>query len=366
MKKSKIFLTLFLLSIFLFIPRTFALSPSVNHVQFRYGYRALDGTGLGFINFTDLPKMLWSNTQYPFMIQPLFEVFTNSTEPNIVNFDKYNQYYVYMSLPGSWQNSNLTCNDINLELIFYNENTDSFDYFNSSISCVNMKYRSNYYNQDGYSYNAYNVILQLNVPSNFSASYKIGRISLVSKESAFIDSSPYQIGLSYFAFDTDYKESFLNISNELLQQQINQNNTIINQNTTIIDQNNQTNNKLNTIVDSSSPDLGGLNNSNTWLPQGPVDSIIMLPLNFINTLISKIGGTCQPVNLPIPFVENKYLTLPCMFTLFDQIDNFSTLYNLIGVIGSVYLLYNYLLRFYKWIDDTLSFRENNWQDWGGD
>ena len=126
------------------------------------------------------------------------------------------------------------------------------------------------------------------------------------------------------------------------------------------------NNKLDSILDTSSPDLGGLSNSSTWLPQGPVDSIIMLPLNFINTLVSKIGSTCSPVNLPIPFVDNKYLTLPCMSTVFSEIENFSTLYNLIGVIGSVYLLYNYLLKFYKWIDDTLSFRENNWQDWGGD
>ena len=122
----------------------------------------------------------------------------------------------------------------------------------------------------------------------------------------------------------------------------------------------------NILTDTSNPDLGGLTNSSTWLPQGPVDSIIMLPLNFINTLVSKIGSTCSPVNLPIPFVDNKYLTLPCMSTIFNQIENFSILYDLIGVIGSVYLLYNYLLKFYKWVDDTLSFRENNWNDWGGD
>lgn len=122
----------------------------------------------------------------------------------------------------------------------------------------------------------------------------------------------------------------------------------------------------NILTDTSNPDLDGLSNTSTWLPQGPVDSIIMLPLNFINTLVSKIGSTCSPVNLPIPFVDNKYLTLPCMSTIFGQIENFSTLYDLIGVIGSVYLLYNYLLKFYKWIDDTLSFRENNWNDWGGD
>ena len=109
-----------------------------------------------------------------------------------------------------------------------------------------------------------------------------------------------------------------------------------------------------------------MNNSNTWLPQGPVDSIIMLPLNLINTIISKFDNACTPVQLPIPFLENKFLTLPCVSTLFEQINGFSTLFNLIGVIGSVYLLYNYFVRFYKWVDDTLTLRENTWQDWGGD
>lgn len=162
-------------------------------------------------------------------------------------------------------------------------------------------------------------------------------------------------------------------SNTLVSQNqdiINQNKEIIKQNENtfnmIYEENNQTQEKLDIILDSSSPDLGGLSNSNTWLPQGPVDSIIMLPLNFINTIIDKLSGTCSPVNLPIPFMQNKYIVLPCLNTIFENIEGFSTLFNLVGVIGSVYLLYNYFVRFYKWVDDTLSFRENTWQDWGGD
>lgn len=174
--------------------------------------------------------------------------------------------------------------------------------------------------------------------------------------------------LTYFSF-IDFINIYIsnydeNIIQNLKQQQINeQTNSYLQQQ---INEQQATNNKLDSILDTSNPSLDGLNDSSTWLPQGPVDSIIMLPLNFINTLISKIGGTCQSINLPLPFLDNKYLVLPCVSTLFEQINNFSTLYNLIGVIGAVYLLYNYLVRFYKWIDDTLSFRENNWQDWGGD
>lgn len=166
----------------------------------------------------------------------------------------------------------------------------------------------------------------------------------------------------------EYNESVVqSIKQAQISETTNQKLTDINSN--INETNNKldnANNKLDSILDSSSPDLNGLNNSSTWLPQGPVDSIIMLPLNFINTIIDKLSGTCSPVNLPIPFMQNKYIVLPCLNTIFEQIEGFSTLFNLVGVIGSVYLLYNYFVRFYKWVDDTLSFRENTWNDWGGD
>lgn len=204
----------------------------------------------------------------------------------------------------------------------------------------------------------------------YSLSYNFQRDS--SGTSSFLDSD---ISLNYdnlnLSSDTTvkYVNAFIskydeNVVNSVKQQQISdKTNTYLQQQ---INEQQSTNDKLDSILDTSSPDLGSLGNTSTWLPQGPVDSIIMLPLNFINTLINKIGSSCSPINLPIPFLKNQYLTLPCVSTLFEQISGFSTLYTLIGVIGSVYLLYNYLLRFYKWIDDTLSFRENNWQDWGGD
>mgnify|MGYP004655869609 CR=1 FL=1 len=162
-------------------------------------------------------------------------------------------------------------------------------------------------------------------------------------------------------FLSNYNES---VVNSIKQQQISEKtNTYLQQQ---INEQQITNDKLDNILDNTPPDLNGLSDTSTWLPKGPVDSIIMLPLNFINTLISKLGATCSPINLPLPFMQNKILSLPCVSSLFAQIDGFDSLYNLIGVIGSVYLLYNYFIRFYKWIDDTLSFRENNWQDWGGD
>lgn len=225
-----------------------------------------------------------------------------------------------------------------------------------------------YYNDSGYSYSLTSGACY-NVSSTFTPSVDGNWVNIAISNSSnrpvsqlrFMGYRIEGIGL----YDGTV-QSILNAqSNQIsgLQTQVQQVQTAVDDTNNKLD---DTNNKMDTIIDSSSPDLGGLGNANTWLPQGPVDSIIMLPLNFINTLINKIGSTCSPINLPLPFLENKYLSLPCISTLFEQINGFSTLYNLIGVIGSVYLLYNYLLKFYKWIDDTLSFRENNWQDWGGD
>lgn len=130
-----------------------------------------------------------------------------------------------------------------------------------------------------------------------------------------------------------------------------------------------TNNKLDdiqgTITDTSSPDLGALNNTAGWLPTGPVDSILNLPLNMLQSLNIALSKSCTSLNLTIPFVDTAF-QIPCISTLYQQIDGFSSLWTWIGSIVSLLMLYTYLLKLYKWVDDTLTFRENNHIDnWGG-
>lgn len=121
---------------------------------------------------------------------------------------------------------------------------------------------------------------------------------------------------------------------------------------------------MNTITSTDSADLGALENSAGWLPAGPVDSILNLPLSLLNNLTSNLSKSCQPVILPIPYV-NKDLTLPCVNTLYDDMG-ISGWVTTIGVIASAFIMFSYLLKLYKWVDDTLSFRENNQIDnWGG-
>lgn len=120
------------------------------------------------------------------------------------------------------------------------------------------------------------------------------------------------------------------------------------------------------LTNSDSPDnMGGLSNSAGWLPAGPIDSIINLPLSMLNNISDNLSKSCQPVNLPLPFV-NKDLPLPCLTSIYSQIDGLGPWVTTISVIASAFILFSYLIKLYKWVDDTLTFRENNYIDnWGG-
>ena len=102
-----------------------------------------------------------------------------------------------------------------------------------------------------------------------------------------------------------------------------------------------------------------------YLPPGPVDSILTLPLTFMNNYYSAFtSSSCNPVVVPIPFLDNQYFNLPCGNTLINNMG-VSNWWETIGAIFGGYCLYKYLVNLYKWVDSTLTFRENTWPDWGG-
>lgn len=341
MKILKKFLLVCLISI-CFIPKSYAITPTVSGVRFRYGSRNLNGTNIINSEFQNFPKMIWSNVGYPYMVQSIFVVKTNSTESNVINFDSYNQYYVYLSLPGSWIKSDYTCNDFKYELIFYNENTENFDYFNNSISCSDVKFRKNFYNQDGYSYNAYNFILQINVPSDFGANYKVGRISILSKIAAFIDQSPYQIGMSYFKIDTDYDEKFLNISNELLQEQIKKQQETNNKLDDVKDKINDTNETIkNNDVSGANSEASSFFNNFSTTNHGGISSIVSAPLISINAMLN---GTCTPLTATY---KNKTIELPCGTEFWERLSSVKTFLN---VIEGGLICYGIITKLYKDIE----------------
>lgn len=116
----------------------------------------------------------------------------------------------------------------------------------------------------------------------------------------------------------------------------------------------------NTIKDTSVPNFNQ-DQFLGYLPENALSSILNLPLNIMNTIITSLNSsTCTPITLPIPYLQNKTYQLECVSVLFQKMG-VSTIVNFIGTLLGAFMLYNYLLNLYKWIDATLTFRENNWE-----
>lgn len=133
----------------------------------------------------------------------------------------------------------------------------------------------------------------------------------------------------------------------------------------------KTNQKLDNInsslTDSSPISLEKLNDTAGWLPAGPVDSILNLPLSLLNNLSTNLNKQCTPISLNIPFLDkNNTLVLPCLAnTLSENVEDFDTFYSWLGLVVSCLLLYKYLMSLYVWVDNVLMLRLEMYEDFGG-
>ena len=109
---------------------------------------------------------------------------------------------------------------------------------------------------------------------------------------------------------------------------------------------------------SSAGDVAG------WLPPGPIDSIINLPLTMLNNINSSLNKTCSPLEVNLPYV-NKSVEIPCLNTIFNQITGLTNFWTWVGLISSVLILYRYLIELYKYYDRLTTLQANFISDWGG-
>lgn len=130
------------------------------------------------------------------------------------------------------------------------------------------------------------------------------------------------------------------------------------------DTNSAINGVTNALTDDSAIDISSLSNTAGWLPPGPIDSIINLPLTMFNNLLVSLNGTCTPLNIPLPYV-NKNLPIPCINTIFNQIEGLPNFWNWVGVIASVVILYRYLIALYDYYDKMTTLQANYLSDFGG-
>lgn len=274
----------------------------------------------------------------------------------------------------------LSCADIDTNFHYFDEVSQRWFTSSNEIKSECVDIYQTKFNSAGNSISAHRILMKFWINSESVDSgtvvktlkmYVFGNFNIINNASK-----------TYFGYSvnsiTDYSDAAVNTFANTRQQDqiinqnttiINQNQTQINQNQTIIDQNNATNNKLdglnNSLTSTEGADLGALQNSAGWLPAGPVDSILNLPLSLLNNLTTNLNKSCSPLVVPIPFV-NKNLIIPCLNTIYESIDGLNVWITTISIIASGFILYSYFLKLYKWVEDTLMFNDSNGlSSWGG-
>ena len=120
---------------------------------------------------------------------------------------------------------------------------------------------------------------------------------------------------------------------------------------------------FNWLTNDDDADVSGAGNVAGWLPAGPLDSLINLPLTMLTNINSSLNKTCSPLEINLPYV-NKTVEIPCLNTIFNQITGLNSFWTWVGMIGSVLILYRYLINLYNYYDKLTDLKANFISDWG--
>lgn len=120
---------------------------------------------------------------------------------------------------------------------------------------------------------------------------------------------------------------------------------------------------FNWLTNKDDADVSGAGNVAGWLPPGPLDSLINLPLTMLTNINSSLNKTCSPLEINLPYV-NKTVEIPCLNTIFNQITGLNSFWTWVGMIGSVLILYRYLINLYNYYDKLTDLQANFISDWG--
>lgn len=120
----------------------------------------------------------------------------------------------------------------------------------------------------------------------------------------------------------------------------------------------------NYINNLSLPNLQFFSNLNTLLPAGPIDSILTLPLLMLNTISTNLSGTCTPINITLPYV-NQTLQLKCVNEFYNNVG-LGNFLSFVGLVVSVVMLVNYFVFLYNWLDHVFALGHLNMEIWGVD
>ena len=201
--------------------------------------------------------------------------------------------------------------------------------------------------------------------TSFGTTNKIANLSGITSDEAEINTFRIQVNagqtiditfqpsLEYSSLSSDYEPYGQQICSNKLDEQTKTSKGIFGKLSSLFDW----------LTNKDSADVSGANKIAGYLPPGPLDSIINLPLTFFQNVNTNLSKTCTPLDVPIPYL-NKTIQIPCINTIFNQIDGLPNLWNWTGTIMSIFILYRYLIALYKYYDDLTTLKANFISDWG--
>ena len=119
---------------------------------------------------------------------------------------------------------------------------------------------------------------------------------------------------------------------------------------------------FNELNNNSDVNLGFIEDIRNLIPEGPIDSILTLPLKILNTLVDTLNGRCSPIVLSLPFV-NTDLRINCMSDFYSKVGA-SSFFNWVGFVVSTFMLINYFTFLYNWLDNILRLGRTKVKIWG--
>lgn len=122
------------------------------------------------------------------------------------------------------------------------------------------------------------------------------------------------------------------------------------------------------VTSTDTPDASDIANADSLpsvglLPAGPLDSLLLLPLNVMNSIFSSLGGDCTPVIAPVPWSGGQNISFPC-FSDTIYTGDFVLVGTLVGSVGSALILFYYFKHLYKKVDRATSLETTDEDEWG--
>lgn len=297
-------------------------------------------------------------TQYNYYVMPEFRVFANSTFKAGSFYTLNCQWGAGGELQTTFQNGLLSSSVGGLM-------SGASDYDTSIVSNVSVSYSDQYFTV------TFKALQDFN-----SVRFRFGNQELVSNNQyttlLLSNNSDYQQGFRIYVLNLVEADD---LNSALLGQITNQNETIINQNQQIIDKVDGIagagkdiiagqDKSFDYVSDDTDIDTSQIDGLVGYLPPGPLDSIINLPLSMLNSMQQSLQLTCAPLSFPVPFISARF-EIPCISTLYEKMGAV-TIINSLGTILATIILYKYFLYLYNWVDNILSLKSASLKGWGSD